>query len=146
MTPSSAVRDEAACRSAANRSLLVSPRLLNFRVCGSHTRRGQADCRLPRRGRILLWKGNQTCFGEGVRNLSGLEVFRDELASAGRQQRFQLGVTANRRFNQGWRKSNAKGALRFTIGRACWHSLQIGEDATREAKGGYKGGKFSLRG
>ena len=46
----------------------------------------------------FLWKGNQTCFGEGVRKLSGREVFRAELASEGRRQVFQLGVIANRKF------------------------------------------------
>src|SRR5215472_398328 len=96
MTLSSVERGEAACRNAASRSLSVSPRLLNFRVCGSHTRRGQAGCCLPRRGGMLLWKGTRTCFGGGVRNLLRREVFRRELASAGRQQGLQLGVTANR--------------------------------------------------
>ena len=90
----SAGRDEAARRNAASRSLLFSPRLFEFpRLCGSHTRRGQADCCLPRR-RILLRKGTRTCFGGRSPQPGRAGSIQSRECVRRAPEVFQLGMTA----------------------------------------------------
>ena len=97
MSLSSAVHDEAVYRNAANRSLLFLLRLFEFPRFAVHTPEGAKRIAASQGGgEYFCGRGPGLATGKESATRQGKEVFRAELASAGRQEIFQLGVAANR--------------------------------------------------
>jgi hypothetical protein len=86
MTPSSVERGEVACRNAANRSLSVSSSAVEFpRLRFTHPK-GPSGLLPPKAGRNTFVEGDPNLFWGRSPQPVRREVFRRELASAGRQQ------------------------------------------------------------
>ncbi|HEY6250438.1 MAG TPA: hypothetical protein VI685_10795 [Candidatus Angelobacter sp.] len=65
-----------------------------------------------------MWKGNQTCLGEGVRNLKGKKYSEPSLRPQGGSRVFKLGVTVNR---------NSSSQGKTTVGCGAYDRSQIGK-------------------
>ena len=110
MTPSSAVRDEADCRNAANKSLWFLLRLFEFpRLRFTHPEGAKRIAVSQGGGEYFCGRGPELVLGKESATRLGGKYSEPSVRPQGGSRIFQLGVTANRDYEATGEENNRFG-------------------------------------